>query len=253
MKLKILAFAFCLSALFQISAVNNDLKTADLLTPVAVVELFSSQGCSSCPKADDLLSKTIASASKNKTNIFALSFHVDYWNYLGWKDPFSSKIFSDRQSDYVNKLKVRSSYTPQIIVNGRHEFVGSDENALEKSIKESLSLNAEAAFKNLNASVIETRKLKVSYELVGNFNNCRINFALIALSETTHIKSGENAGITLTNKNIVKQFISIKATEKGAIDFDTSFLPGADNGGVIVYIQDNDSYKIIGASQLRIK
>lgn len=239
MKFKLLVCAFVLPTLFLIGAVNIDFKTPDSLAPVAVIELFSSQGCSSCPKADYLLSKTISSEVQNNRNIFALPFHVDYWNYLGWKDPFSSKQFSDRQSEYVNKLNLLSSYTPQIIVNGNREFVGSDENALEKAVKESLILKAGAEFKNLNSSFNEKNKLKVSYEVVGNLNNCKINFALISFSETTHIKSGENAGLTLTNQNIVKQFVSIKATEKGEVDFDSSSLPAIGNGAIIAYIQEN--------------
>lgn len=81
---------------------------------VTVVELFTSQGCSSCPSADKLLSEL-----SKKENVLALSFHVSYWNYLGWKDPYSNEQYTERQRDYARVLHLRSIYTPQMIVNGK--------------------------------------------------------------------------------------------------------------------------------------
>src|ERR1700722_14103794 len=83
-------------------------KSEAQFEPVAVIELFTSQGCSSCPPADKLLSKTITSAKTNGKKIFALEFHVDYWNYLGWSDPFSDKEFSERQNEYASAMKLNS-------------------------------------------------------------------------------------------------------------------------------------------------
>ena len=97
-------------------------------TPVAVLELFTSEGCSSCPPADNLLPQL----AKLDANVITLSFHVDYWNRLGWTDPFSSSDYSDRQREYSRQLNLESIYTPQLIVNGEYEFTGgvlqSDEN-----------------------------------------------------------------------------------------------------------------------------
>lgn len=147
---------------------------------------------------------------------------------------------------------MRSSYTPQIVVNGTREFVGSDEKALEKAIKESLALESEVKFKNLNALFNDKKELKVTYELVGNCDKCTIHFALVSLSETTSIKRGENAGLNLTGHNIVKQFISIKATEKGEVKFETNPLPTIGNRAIIAYLQNTYSFKIIGAAQLKL-
>src|SRR5438045_1264832 len=94
--------------------------------PFAVVELFASEGCSSCPPADNLLAELTQQAHAQGRQIFTLSFQVDYWNNLGWVDPFSSAQFTQRQYQYANTLETSSVYTPQMIVNGQYAFVGSD-------------------------------------------------------------------------------------------------------------------------------
>ena len=100
----------------------------------ALVELFTSQGCSSCPAADKYLSELIEKAKKEGKTIFALSFHVDYWNYIGWRDPYSSKEFTDRQKTYFENTKTTSIYTPQVLVNGSEEFVGSNKKGIEGAV-----------------------------------------------------------------------------------------------------------------------
>src|SRR5687767_14525236 len=103
-------------------------------TPV-VVELFTSQGCSSCPSADALL-RRIAADPKLRGKVIPLAYHVDYWNHLGWRDPFSSREWSQRQGDYVRAMKLSSAYTPQIVVNGVREMVGSNSFQVYRAIEE---------------------------------------------------------------------------------------------------------------------
>jgi hypothetical protein len=220
--------------------------------PVAVIELFSSQGCSSCPPADKLLSKTIANAEKDGRKIFALEFHVDYWNRLGWSDPFSDKKYTDRQDQYAAVLGLSSVYTPQMIVNGSREFVGSNEAALKDALTQALQTKSTAAFKTLTATVADG-KPQVQYSLEGDFAGCKVNVALISLSETTPIKRGENGGRTLVNEHVVRQFISEQAKASGEIDFASSPLPAKSNMAVIAYIQRTADSKIIGAAQVEIR
>src|SRR6187402_1594915 len=137
MKNSILIFlAITLSSLFFLdcfmfpeSEIAGSFKTekAKLATTTnngfAVVELYTSEGCSSCPPADELVSKI--QKESNGQPVYILAFHVDYWNRLGWKDVFGDAAYSKRQNDYAQYLKLPSVYTPQIVVNGKKEFVGS--------------------------------------------------------------------------------------------------------------------------------
>ena len=112
------------------------------LKPVAVVELFTSQGCSSCPPADALLRKIHEYAEENKLPVYVLSFHVDYWNRLGWTDPYSDPTYTQRQRAYARHFGTDRVYTPQMIVGGEREFVGSNGKQAGVALQESLQASA---------------------------------------------------------------------------------------------------------------
>jgi hypothetical protein len=229
------------------TTIQTALNNKELPGAIAVIELFTSQGCSSCPPADKLLNSTISKATKEGQNVFALSFHVDYWNRLGWTDPFSDARFSERQRNYAAQLN-SSVYTPQMLVNGSKEFVGSDAAILNRSLEAALNKSPLARFSRLSYKE-KDGDLQVDYELEGDYNNTRINFAVVSLSETTSIKRGENGGLTLTNENVVRQFTSAAAAKTGSISFKAGSLPPKNNRAVIAYIQNNDNLKIIGAAK----
>lgn len=220
-------------------------------SPVAVMELFTSQGCSSCPPADALLSKTIADSKKNGRKIYALSFHVDYWNRLGWADPFSDNAYSQRQAGYVSALKLNGAYTPQMIVNGKTEFVGSDQSALSRNLQSALKTNAKVEFSNLKATK-EKESIDLEYTLDGDFSNSTLNVALISPKEITSVKRGENGGRTLTNENVVRNFSTQNAQKSGVIHLNTGTIKDKNNLFMIVFIQ-NKNREIIGASQVAIQ
>ncbi|MFC4263189.1 DUF1223 domain-containing protein [Ferruginibacter yonginensis] len=219
--------------------------------PVAVLELFTSQGCSSCPSADKLLKETIINTKGKK--IFALSFHVDYWNRLGWADPFSNKAFSKRQSDYVDAFGINGSYTPQLVVNGNKEFVGSDNTTLYNVLNSALNTKTAARFKYLFVRYNAENAIQIDYELEGNFRDCDVNFALVSNSETTVVKRGENGGRTLENDHVVRQFITKTAATKGTEIFATTPTPAKNNASIVAYIQQKNNRTIIGATATTIQ
>lgn len=139
MKKQIRNFKWLLCALIftscdGISQQKEIRQTMDVESNVAVVELFTSEGCSSCPPADKLL-RTIQAESKD---VYVLSYHVDYWDRLGWKDPFSQAAFTERQRDYAQQFNLESIYTPQVVINGVKEFVGSDEQRLRSILTQKI-------------------------------------------------------------------------------------------------------------------
>lgn len=223
-------------------------KSRSTFEPVAVIELFTSQGCSSCPPADVLLSKTIADAKTHREKIFALSFHIDYWNRLGWSDPFSDKKYSVRQNDYAKVLNPGHIYTPQMIVNGEREFVGSDQHALSAALQHALAVNSDVVFEKLFISQPSGKPWHADYELQGQYAGSKIHFALISLHETTNVKRGENGGRTLQNENVVRQLVSANAAKSGSIDFAPSPVPAPGNMAVIAFVQHSSDLKIIGAA-----
>lgn len=209
----------------------------------AVVELFTSEGCSSCPPADKVLSGLISEARDKNLNIYGLSFHVDYWDYIGWKDPYSDNKYSRRQRQYAQAFKTDRIYTPQMIVNGQKEFIGSSQSKAQTSIRDALA--KPASVKISLQSKLENQKLQIDYSVAGLPTNAMVHLALVESGLAQDIKSGENRGRVLKHDNVVRDFQTFQ-TKKGQATFHLSEVEN-DNTGVIIYVQDQNSMKILGA------
>jgi hypothetical protein len=219
--------------------------------PVAVVELFTSEGCSSCPPADRLLAKLAVETGKGHKKIYTLSFHVDYWNRLGWKDPFSSSKYSDRQQQYASALRLTSVYTPQMIVNGQYELVGSDEPKLDETIARALRHKTSLTFTSLAINANDGSKITVHYELKGNPDGCQIHFALVSKHESTAVRHGENSGRQLDHTNVVRQFVTAAASQRGDASLDIATGSDLSSMLIIAYIQRMSDTQIIAASSIQ--
>jgi hypothetical protein len=228
--------------------VNSKGQALANFEPVAVIELFTSEGCSSCPPADKLLSETVKNSENGNRKIFALAFHVDYWNRLGWKDSFSTKQFSDRQGMYAEALHLNGVYTPQIVVNGTREFVGSDKSSLNEALLKAVSKKSSVGFSVLKATS-SGNHVNVSYILNGDYTDSRINFALVSIHESTFVKSGENHGRQLEHTNVVRQFVSVQAASSGSIQL--SNVIRSNNWMLIAYVQKNNGLAIVGAAGVK--
>lgn len=171
----------------------------------AVVELFTSQGCSSCPPADRVLGRIAERAERDGLPVYVLSLHVDYWNRLGWSDPYSSAAFSERQRRYARALG-REVYTPQVVVNGIREGVGSDEDQLRRSI--AAGLDAHPAATLVVSAQREGGDVVVRPEVRGAADGGTLWIALSERRVSNHVASGENAGSDLEHVHVVRIFVS---------------------------------------------
>ncbi len=211
---------------------------------IAVLELFTSQGCSSCPPADRLLG-----TYTSKENVIPLSFHVDYWDGGGWKDPFSSKEYTKRQYNYASQLK-SSVYTPQLVINGQTEMIGSDAGKITSTLNKIFAEQPDAAI-SIKKLTPENGEVNISFNTSGNSGNTTVNIALVEKQATTAIKAGENGGATLTNYNIVRKFKTLNAVQNGdnnaSIDLPSSVDPK--NMSVVMFLQQKRNNKISAADQ----
>ncbi|HRH59426.1 MAG TPA: DUF1223 domain-containing protein [Chitinophagaceae bacterium] len=213
----------------------------------AVVELFTSEGCSSCPPADAVAAKLL---EDYKENVFVLGFHVDYWNYLGWKDNFSSSAYNARQQQYGNIFQLNSVYTPQVVVNGTQQFVGSDKTKLYDVVKKSLQQSGTNEIKI--SAIADGKTIKVTYTL--QIANAILNFALVQKHATTKVQRGENSGSTLQHVNVVRDFISVRAditNSKIELTLPDGLLK--DGCTIIAFLQDNKTLKISAATECVIQ
>ncbi len=211
-----------------------------------LMELFTSQGCSSCPPADKLLGKY---AAKNDPHIIPLSFHVDYWNRLGWKDSFSTAAFSARQKQYAAWFNNDGVYTPQVVLNGQKEMVGSDDEKISKSLR-SLLDEKPAAEINILKILSAGNTITLDYSLSGKYGDAALQAALVEDRATTHIRAGENNGVTLVNYNVVRDFRSTEnPAASGSLTLTMPAGKATDGFSVVLFLQDKDSGKVIAAAR----
>jgi hypothetical protein len=165
----------------------------------AVLELFTSEGCSSCPPADALLSR-IQKETGGKP-VYILAYHVDYWNRLGWKDVFSNPLFTERQHQYSTQLSAQV-YTPQLIINGRSEYVGSDASAVNNAMQKALHDSATVDFE-INGR-LQPGKTSLDYKISGNSGHNQLLLAVVQKEASSDVLAGENGGHRLSHIQIVR-------------------------------------------------
>jgi hypothetical protein len=208
--------------------------TAAAERPV-VVELFTSQGCSSCPPANAYLNEL----SKHPSDVLALAFHVTYWDYLGWKDPFSLKVATDRQERYGRRFG-DGSYTPEIVVDGSTGVVGSYRDDVDGAITKARANPATVADVH-----VMTKNGKASIDVGAGQGTARILLVGFDREHVTPIGRGENRGRTMAEANIVRSFRSVAEWSGVPIHLDVE-LPEGEQLAIILEATDG---RIVGASK----
>jgi hypothetical protein len=237
-----LSTSFCTS-----KAMKKENKAAN---GFALVELFTSEGCSSCPPADEAM---IRLAKEFPEHVYFIGYHVDYWDYIGWKDKFSNADFTKRQNRYAEVLGLSSIYTPQVVINGEKELVGSHENQLRASIEQELQSPVSPGIE-LTAKKKGEENITASYKVISK-GNVFFNIALVQLMATTDVKRGENRGHQLNHINVVREFktINIDKDTIAAVDFRIPSGLSSKEVKLIAFIQDKDNMKIRGAAETAIQ
>ncbi|UYQ91725.1 DUF1223 domain-containing protein [Chitinophaga horti] len=207
----------------------------------AVIELFTSEGCSSCPPADHLIAQLREADTARQ--LYILAFHVDYWDHQGWKDRFSQAAWSQRQQAYATWLNRRQIYTPQLIVNGTSEHIGSDANAVTTALSAALAASGD-------------RQLRISAAIDGKFidishTNTRNNLqlALVQKDGRSNVRRGENAGSELVHVQIVRELITVRAGETGNVRMRSPQDFDAKTWELIGFVQDAESGRITDAAR----
>jgi hypothetical protein len=235
---RLIAFAL-FAALLSLSpkpgaAANDD-------TPV-VVELFTSQGCSSCPPADALL-RDLA----GRENVIALGHHVDYWDYIGWEDPFARREATQRQRAYSRALQLSFVYTPQMVIDGKYDVVGSRRGQVMSTIEVS------GADRKLAKVEIDPASGRIVVEAGERPERpCSVYLAFYDKSHETDVERGENTGRKLVNANVVRSFEKIGTYDGERLELTADFdaARAAGRGGAAVLIQEASNGPMMGAAKV---
>ncbi|MPZ09607.1 MAG: DUF1223 domain-containing protein [Kiloniellaceae bacterium] len=206
-----------------------------------VVELFTSQGCSSCPPADALLDELA-----HRPGVLALSFHVDYWDYIGWKDPFASAQYTERQRDYAAKLGLRYVYTPQMVVDGRYDAVGSNRREVTRAIQQS------AETPSLMEVTLDATDGGRALLSAGEAPSGGATVWLVTFDDghDTPVARGENRGRDLHNSNVVREMRALGTWtgEAKVFPLDLQAARAEGRGGCAIIVQQGRGGPVLGAA-----
>ncbi len=223
-----------------------------------LLELFTSEGCSSCPPADRLLEVLDQKQPVAGADLIVLSEHVDYWDRLGWKDPFSSSQYTARQQEYTNKFNLDGVYTPQLVVDGRFGLVGSNgreaSSAIQKAIRER---KIPIAISNVARDGTRvTAHIALPAADQGIKGGRGILYVAVADNRAeSHVARGENAGRSLAHvavTRILKQVGTIDLDSASAKEVTLTVQPGANGSRLIAFLQDPRSGHVLGVAAQKL-
>ena len=239
-----LSLAVLLVASFP--APRGHAETASAEAPsLVVVELFTSQGCSSCPPADALLADLVG-----RPDVLPLSLHVDYWDYIGWRDPFGSPMNTARQRHYAQSLGLPYVYTPQIVVDGRVNVVGSHRAEVLAAIREAKTRGKRLAIRILTSGGGKVVIPAGHAPDVG----ATVWLAVYDRSHSTEITRGENAGREIRNSNVVREFERLGTWTGERLEIPLNMAEAAARGryGCAVIVQQGRNGPILGAASMAL-
>jgi hypothetical protein len=249
-----------LASLMTIASSANRAAPADdsAHTGVVIVELFTSEGCSSCPPADKLLRDINGKRTDNGQLVVGISEHVTYWNSLGWKDPFSSDTFTNRQEDYRARFGIDSVYTPQMVVNGAEQFVGSDQSKLDNAIQREQQTPNPIAIR-IESTAMKNGKLAIEFSAAGDFPNAGVDvFALLTDdADQSSVARGENSGRTLTHVSVARSLHRVAelrgdSTQTAEVPLPPTFVT-LQGHHIVLLAQSVGTGRVLGADTKRLQ
>jgi hypothetical protein len=233
-----------------LALIVSGLAAAQTRVPV-VVELFTSEGCSSCPPADTLLTQLEKHPPDPNIEVIALGEHVDYWNQLGWKDRFSSSAFSARQEEYGRALHLDNIYTPQMVVDGHTEVLGSDGRRAVSVIEKA----AQSPRANVDVSLLGNESVRFKVDnLPAGTTEADVLLAVTESGLGSDVKRGENSGRQLRHTGVVRSLIKLGSFDTASYSADAklNLKPEwqREHLKLVLFVQDRSSHKIVGAATL---
>ena len=224
-----------------------------------LVELFTSEGCSTCPPADKLLAAMEETQPIKGVQIVALGEHVDYWNRLGWKDPFSSAQFTQRQTEYARALHIEDIYTPQMVVDGRTEFIGSNADTAREAIakaagtaKANINLTVKGSAANAITLVTQIENLPA----VTSGDTADVMLAITESGLSSKVLRGENSGKELAHSVVTRRLVKIGSVTAKSFSAErpVELSPAwkRQNLKAVVFVQERGGRRVLGVAAIKL-
>ena len=251
-------FAAVAVILFAVTAVCG--RAADATRSPVLVELFTSEGCSSCPPADELLQRMDATQPVPGAQIIVLSEHVDYWDHDGWKDPYSSRSLTERQSGYTHALALNTAYTPEMIVDGGFELKANSNEQLIQALEKAASaakVPVKIVWAKVDAKTPGLLRAHIEADGTSEKHNADVLVAVALDHAESEVSRGENTGRHLAHVAVVQEIVKVGKLEKQktfAQDVEIKLKPGTESANLrmVAFVQESAFGKIRGSALEKI-
>jgi hypothetical protein len=245
---------FILICLIYITAAKAQLLYDSIHAPTVLLEMFSSEGCSSCPSGDKFMQQIIHLADSAEQPVFVLDYHVDIWDHAGWKDRYSDSIWTKRQRTYMERTRQPALFTPMLVINGKYSVPAGDKKLVGGLISHTLKTRIPVRMDIMAEPISGLNKgIKVNYALQGRFDSTQLVIVLAHKEVTSDVTAGENAGQKLVHHHVVKKLESIPiASSQGSYDFylDDETYKNLGNYLVMVFLQHRNSWRVYATEQI---
>jgi len=249
----IILFALSINlSVAQQSATQKPIE--ELYRKSVLIELFSSEGCSSCPLADEFMENVLYFADSTKSPIYAVDFHVDIWNRSGWVDPFSDSLYTKRQKTYLQKKNNLAMYTPMAILNGLEQHPGNAKKEVGTFIQKALYQPSKHFLRINLKPATHPDSVMVTYTVWGNTDSLILNVALLQKNVNSQVTAGENKDKILHHSNVARYFTAMPVMGKyGSVTIPLNRNLFLDNFIVIGYIQQARTWEVFATDEIRFK
>lgn len=218
--------------------------------PFALLELFTSEGCSSCPPADTVIEAVVAEQRASGARVLTLAWHVDYWNYLGHLDAYSSPLYTARQEAYAVAMGASQMYTPQLLINTLVR--SADKSAIDGAVAQALASPVSVSTTLWLDQVAPGAELTVNFMVFGAPAVAKLHVALVERDLVTQVVKGENAGKTLTHDNAVRAYATTPAAELGQITIEVPADAVLASSSLIAFVQEDVTMNLWGATMIDV-
>ena len=241
-------------AVAQVKPTENTTGQKPILyQPSILIEMFSSEGCSSCPVADEFMGELIHMSDSVGLAVYVIDFHVDIWNRSGWVDPYSDSNYTKRQQTYLKKKSIQSTYTPMAFINGGDkDFAGSDKPGIGRTLHALINTPSQHFLRTAVGPVEGQDSMQLTYQAWGNIDSCDLRVAFIQKRINNMVMGGENSGLVLHHHNIVRNFYTLPTDgkDKGTIKIGYNPDFNMENFAVISYLQHQRTWKVLAADRI---
>lgn len=250
-KLFLNALVFC----FGLNQIVAQTTAEKLYQPAVLIELFSSEGCGSCPYAGAFLKEVIQISDSSKSPVYVIDYHVVIWNKSGWVDPFSDSAYSLRQQEYVYRKNLKALYTPMVFINGSDkDYAGGDKRGIGMGIQSALSKPSKHYLRSRVTGIANEDSLLVAYQAWGNLDSMQLMIAFVQKEINSQVKAGENAGLVLHHQNVVRGIYTQQIkTEEGMFKIPVNQDLNLENFRLVLFLQHKRTWDIVAADQLNFK